>query len=170
MKIKENADISKQAQQILNSKIGYRCLDQTDDDYHYPKEIINFEMNELGNTDIGDTMLKFYGFKFDNQLHGTCANPGVDSMMIQKLSNWLCKHSKSGDFELVWVTATKKQALDSYSDQDDMLSKNEAGRLEKWDFSHDPDFKIISDLGAEGQLIAYTDENVEVEDLAQIRR
>ena len=69
-------------------------------------------MNELGNTDIGDTMLKFYGFKFDNQLHGTCANPSVDSMMIQKLSNWLCEHSESHDFELVWVTATKKQALD----------------------------------------------------------
>lgn len=87
-------------------------------------------------------------------------------MMIQKSSNWLCEHAKSHDFKLVWVTASKKQALDGYSDQDDMLSKNEAGRLEKWDFSHDPDFKIISDLGAEGQLIAYTYENVDVEDLA----
>ena len=47
-----------------------------------------------------------------------------------------------------------------------MFSQDEAGRLEKWDFSHDPDFKIISDLGVDGQLIAYTDENVEVEDLA----
>lgn len=69
-------------------------------------------------------MLKFYGFKFDNQLHGTYANPSVDSMMIQKLSNWLCEHSKSNDFELVWVTATKKQALDGYSNQDDMLNEN----------------------------------------------
>lgn len=165
MNIRENAEISKQAQQILNSKIGYRYLDQIDDDYHYPKEIINFEINELGNTDIGDTMLKFYGFKFDQQLHGTCANPGVDSMMIQKLSNWLCEHSEDDDFELVWVTATKKEALDGYSDLGDEFSQGNSGHLEKWNFTGDPDFKIISDLGSEGQLIAYTDSKVEVDEL-----
>ena len=64
IQIKSNAEVSPEAQKILKTGIGYRCEDQADDDYHYPKEVVAFEENELGNTDIGDTLLKFYNFKF----------------------------------------------------------------------------------------------------------
>lgn len=91
-------------------------------------------------------------------MHGTCINHGVDAEMIQKLSNWLCEHSQNDDFELVWLVSSKKSALENYSDKN-------CGQLEKWNFANDPDFKIISDLGSKGQLIAYTESKINVDDL-----
>lgn len=153
-KINQNAYVNPEAKQILKNKIGYRCLDQTNSDYHNPKDIILFETNELGNTDIGETMLKFYNFKFNDALHGTDNNPEINEAMAAKLVDYL-KQNVGSDFDLVWVTADKKTALENYGDEDQ-------GNLEEWNFGADSNFMIISDLGYDGQLIAYQESKVQV--------
>lgn len=152
--INQKAYINPEAKQILKSKIGYRCLDQTDGEYHCPKDVILFETNELGNTDIGDTMLNFYDFKFDEKLHGTENNSNITAEMVQKLVDYLKIHV-GPDFDLIWITATKKAALENYGDTGQ-------GNLEEWNFGADPNFMIVSDLGYDGQLIAYQESKVQV--------
>ena len=140
-------NLSKEAKQILDSRIGYRDLAETDSGtYHYPKEIINFECNELGNTDIPDTLLKLYDLNLDHCLAGTCANPGLDTMDIQDISNFL--DEQIDDFDLVWLTADLKQCKNMYGNGDD-------DRIEKWSFSPAARILVVADLGSEGVLIAY---------------
>lgn len=150
IQINSQAEVSPEAQQILKTGIGYRCEDQATGDYHYPKEVVAFEENELGNTDIGDTLLKFYNFKFNDQLGGTAANPGVDAEMTQKLSNFLFDNL-GGDFDLIWLATDLDAIREFYSDE---KLTGERSAINTWKFNHTP-FMIISDLGVDGQLIAY---------------
>ena len=58
--------LSKEAREILEARIGYRSEDKSEfaDDWHIniPSiNIIDCEMNDLGNSDIPETMHKLYG-------------------------------------------------------------------------------------------------------------
>lgn len=119
--------MSKELEQIKNDKLGYRNENISNDirgDYNL-KEIINFEIDELQNTDILETL------NVDSKKEAISIIEENFNENIEKLFG-------------LWL-ATKENTEKVYRfDEYDILTK----------YALPEDFLVISDLGPDGILIA----------------
>lgn len=127
--------LSKEAREILETRIGYRSEDKSEfaDDWHIniPSiNIIDCEMNDLGNSDIPETMHKLYGTPINWQ------PKQIDQYIKQKLS--------LDDYYLIWVTATPEDAH-QYADESKNITKINLNCKK---------MMLISDIATDGVLLA----------------
>lgn len=127
--------LSKEAREILETRIGYRSEDKSEfaDDCHIniPSiNIIDCEMNDLGNSDIPETMHKLYGTPINWQ------PKQIDQYIKQKLS--------LDDYYLIWVTATPEDAH-QYADEQKNITKINLNCKK---------MMLISDIATDGVLLA----------------
>lgn len=120
--------LSKEAKMVLDSKCGYRCDDQSE--WYVPNDpvaIMTQETEDLGNDDILDTL-------------------NVKS--VESADKKIKKALRTDQYHVVWLTAKKDQALEYADDQS-------GDSIYKVDLS-DRKICIVSDIGSEGVLVAYT--------------
>ena len=127
--------LSKEAREILETRIGYRSEDKSEfaDDWHIiiPSiNIIDCEMNDLGNSDIPETMHKLYGTPINWQ------PKQIDQYIKQKMS--------LDDYYLIWVTATPEDAQ-QYADEPKNITKINLNCKK---------MMLISDIATDGVLLA----------------
>lgn len=124
--------LSKQAQTVLNNRIGYRSDDQSElaESFHQPSpvQIIDYEFNTLGNTDIFDTIQHLYGVRL---------------MTPQATDRFIKDKLNSDHYYLTWLCASQMEAAE-YAD--------DAGSV--YSVSLPEHMLIVSDLANEGVLVA----------------
>lgn len=145
-------ELSQSAQQVIKTHVGYRCVENVTTDYHKPLDILDFEINELYNDDILDFLENHYNIIVKN---------------IYSINKFI--KNQLGNYDLIWVTANPLKAIEFYSNghhkfTDVKLAKHSNGDIIPVEKYQLPDkIMILSDLGEEGQLIAYpTNENNEL--------
>lgn len=128
------SNLSTQAQMFLRTKIGYRTDDQSAlaNDIRQPEpiDVLDDEINDMGNTDIPDTLNEIYGTDFSDK--------------IEPIDDFIKKTLNTDKYYLIWVTATK---------DDDEQYADDPESIYSIDFK-DKKFMIVSDIGNEGFLIA----------------
>ena len=120
----------------MKNKIGYRSDDYSECAWDVigpkPIEILTQEISDMGNEDIPDTIELLYGV--------TISNPNeVDHFVQQQLG--------TKNYKLIWLTDTKEHDRQYADDPDSIYSVD----------LRDKELLPISDLAAEGFLIAYKD-------------
>lgn len=142
--------LSKEAEQVLETGIGYRCLDQATSDFgeYKPMDVFDDEINNLGNEDIPDTI--------ENLYHNKLIKP--------KDIDIFCKFIlKSDYYNVIWLTSDPLDAVEYYSDgykRFDNLSSaihNDGTSIPVNKYILPKKRLLLSDLGNEGQLFAYAE-------------
>ena len=128
------SNLSTSAQYILKTRCGYRSDDQSElaglTHQPLPIQIIDHELNELGNTDIPDTLKLIY--------NRTVNTPHDMNKLIKYLLN-----INTDYYYLLWLCASPNDAKD-YADKPSSV----------YDVRIPDDAIIISDLDLGGVLIA----------------
>lgn len=129
--------------EFMINKIGYRCEDQSEfggDAYNVdPIDLLDTEINDLGNEDIADTMHSLYGTS--------------DKISIKEIDQFIKNKLDAKKYHLLWVTSNKQDATE-YSDEED--TKKALNYVDEWNFKGHCVLPI-SDLGCEGILVACTE-------------
>ena len=132
--MRNSSNLSTQAQMFLRTKVGYRTDDQSalanDIWQPAPIDILDDEINDMGNTDIPDTLNEIYGTDFSDK--------------IEPIDDFIKKTLDTDKYYLIWVTATK---------DDDEQYADDPESIYSIAFK-DKKFMIVSDIGNEGFLIA----------------
>lgn len=133
--------ISREAIRILASGIGFHS-----DDYssllgkNRPKDVIDFEINKLGNTDIPEFIASHY--------QDDC---GKDVVKIDSVIKNLLH---SDYYSLIWLCATPCDvSKQNYADRFESIYQVNLPR-------NSAQYMLVSDLGQEGCLLAYAGELV----------
>lgn len=133
-------EFSSQLQLMTLRHIGYRTENQSNNEYHTGSEIINYEINELNNLDIFDTILDIY----DVQLKTVS---DINKAIEQKLGK---------DYQCLWLCSNPLDTVYLYSDgHKQYKSIHDIPNNIKIDKYHIPSTAILlSDIGVDGQLFA----------------
>ena len=128
---------------FMINKIGYRCEDQSEfggNAYNVdPVDLLDTEINDLGNEDIMDTMHNLYGTS--------------DKISIKEIDQFIKDKLDAKKYHLLWVTSNKQDATE-YTDEED--PKKALNHVDEWNFKGHCVLPI-SDLGCEGILVACTE-------------
>ena len=119
---------------VAKEYVGYR----TETISSGPRDIISvchFEMNELGNEDIPDTL---------------CELGYIGSSSMAEAMAFIESLHRSGYMEAVWICDTPEAVTNYYSTEYHTIQRGEIDTLTVKGI-------LISDLGNEGMLIAYRD-------------
>lgn len=146
MQIKNKSNLTPAAQKILLTGLGYRCLEQVGD-YHEPTEVLNYEINELANDDIPDTIKQLYHY---------------DYQTVEQLVDFINDQLGTQQFELIWLASDPLDCIEFYSDyhqryQTLAAAKHDDGTpipVAEYLLPVDETL-LISDCGIDGQLFAY---------------
>lgn len=146
MQIQNNDQLTPAAKKILATGLGYRCLEQAGD-YHEPAEVLDYEINELANDDIPETIKKLYNY---------------DYQTVDQLVQFINDQLNTQQFELLWLGADPLDCIEFYSDyhqryQTLVEAKHADGTpIPVSEFLLPVDQTLlISDCGVDGQLFAY---------------
>lgn len=137
-------DLTQFAQKMLATHMGYRTENQSDHEEHTGAEVIDFEINELGNQDIIDTC---------NLLYSLNAKTAED--VIKALNDKLGKN-----FNVLWLASDPFDCLEFYTDGHKHYhhlsdAKDEDGnQIDLTEYTVPQDAILISDIGSDGQLMA----------------
>lgn len=137
-KLDQSTCLSVQALMMLLTHRGYRTDAQSVTEYHTGSEIIDYEINELGNLDILDTM---------NELYSLDLKTSTD--VINKLDSIL-----GSDFQCLWLATNVLDVAEFYTDghKRPKSIQNINVPIDKY---YIPSIAIlISDVGSDGQLFA----------------
>ena len=137
-KLDQSTCLSAQARMMLLMHRGYRTDAQSVNEYHTGGEIIDYEINELGNLDILDTM---------NELYSLDLKTSTD--VIDKLDPILGSH-----FQCLWLANNVLDVAEFYTDGHHRPTtiRNINVPIDKY---YIPSTAIlISDVGSDGQLFA----------------
>lgn len=138
--------LTPEAKKIIQTGIGYRCTEQ-ESEYHKPIDVLDYEINELYNDDIPDTIQNLYNYKTTN---------------IHDLSNFINNQLNTEQFELIWLASDPLDCIEFYSDHHKRY-RSLAQAVHK-DGTPIPvteyllpvdETLLISDCGIDGQLFAY---------------
>lgn len=143
--------LTQETKKILKTRTGYRCMQQVsaEDGYYKPLEVFNNEIIELGNSDILETIKSLY-----NEDRHTPDD--VDAF---------CKFMlKTDDYSVIWLASDPLDALECYSD----YHKHFKSLKNAVDEDGEPipvnkyilprKHVLLSDLGFDGALFAYSNE------------
>lgn len=137
-KLDQSTCLSAQARMMLLTHKGYRTDAQSIQEYHTGSEIIDYEINELGNLDILDTMNELY-----------LLNLKTSTDVINKLNAIL-----GSDFQCLWLANNMLDVIEFYTDghKRPKSIQNINTPIDKY---YIPNTAIlISDIGSDGQLFA----------------
>lgn len=137
-KLDQSTCLSVQALMMLLTHHGYRTDAQSVNEYHTGSEIIDYEINELGNLDILDTM---------NELYSLDLKTSTD--VINKLDPIL-----GSDFQCLWLATNVLDVAEFYTD-----GHKRPKSIQDVDVPIDKYYIpsttiLISDIGSDGQLFA----------------
>lgn len=137
-KLYQSTCLSRQARMMILTHRGYRTDAQSIQEYHTGSEIIDYEINELGNLDILDTMNELYSL--DLKTSTDVANE-LDSIL-------------GSDFQCLWLANNVLDVAEFYTD-----GHKRPKSIQDVDVPIDkyyiPNTAIlISDVGSDGQLFA----------------
>lgn len=141
-KLDQSTCLSSQARMMLLTHRGYRTDAQSVQEYHTGSEIINYEINELGNLDILDTMNELYSL-----------NLTTSTDVVNELDTIL-----GSDFQCLWLANNMLDVAEFYTDghQRPESIQNINVPIDKY---HIPSTAIlISDVGSDGQLFVVSKE------------
>lgn len=131
---------------LIATGCGFRTDECSDDTYHTPTEILDFEINELYNDDIPDTLKKLYNFNVKN---------------ITEIDNFIKKQLRS-NYELIWLVSDPLDAIELYSSNhkrysnlESAIHKSTKEPIPVTKYLLPQKYLIISDIGIDGILIAY---------------
>ena len=130
--------LSPQARMMILTHIGYRTDAQSIQEFHTGSEIINYEINELGNLDILDTMNELYSL-----------NLKASTDVINALTAIL-----GSNFQCLWLANNVLDVAEFYTDghKRPKSIQNINTPIDKY---YIPNTAIlISDIGLDGQLFA----------------
>lgn len=137
-KLDQSTCLSAQARMMLLTHRGYRTDAQSIHESYTGSEIIDYEINELGNLDILDTM---------NELYSLNLKTSTDA--INKLDTIL-----GSDFQCLWLANNMLDVIEFYTDghKRPKSIQNINSSIDKY---YIPNTAIlISDIGSDGQLFA----------------
>lgn len=138
LKLDQSTCLSSQARMMILTHRGYRTDAQSVNEYHTGSEIIDYEINELGNLDILDTMNELYSL---NLTTSTDVVNELDAIV-------------GSDFQCLWLANNMLDVAEFYTDGHQRLKsiQNINVPIDKY---HIPSTAIlISDVGSDGQLFA----------------
>lgn len=135
------------AQQIIITSTGYRCEEQSTG-YHNAQDILNYEINELGNDDIPDTLKHLYHYEYQG---------------INQTLSWIKQRLQTDAIDLIWLAANWQTTIEFYSDghkatnslSQAVDSNNDPIPINKYTLPNSKDYLLISDCDVDGQLFAY---------------
>lgn len=138
--------LSEANNKLVTTGCGFRTDECSDNNYHTPIEILDFEINELYNDDIPDTLKKLYSFNAKN---------------ITEIDKFIKNQLKS-DYELIWLASDPLDAIEFYSsnhkrypDLESAIHKSTGEPIPVTKYFLSRDYLIVSDVGVDGLLIAY---------------
>lgn len=137
-KLDQSTCLSSQARMMILTHRGYRTDAQNLQEFHTGSEIIDYEINELGNLDILDTMNELYSL-----------NLKTSTDVINKLDTIL-----GSNFQCLWLANNMLDVVEFYTDGHKRLTsiQNINTPIDKY---YIPSTAIlISDIGSDGQLFA----------------
>ena len=146
MQIQHSDQLTPAAKKILTTGLGYRCLEQVSD-YHEPAEVLDYEINELANDDIPDTVKQLYHY---------------DYQTVEQLVDFINDQLDTQQFELIWLASDPLDCIEFYSDHHQRYQTLAAAKHD--DGTPIPvtgyllpidETLLISDCGIDGQLFAY---------------
>ena len=137
-KLDQSSCLSVQALMMLLTHRGYRTDAQSIQEYHTGSEIINYEINELDNLDILDTM---------NELYSLDLKTSTD--VINELDSIL-----GSNFQCLWLATNVLDVAEFYTD-----GHKRPKSIQDVDVPIDKYYIpstaiLISDIGSDGQLFA----------------
>lgn len=135
-KLDQSTCLSPQARMMILTHRGYRTDAQSAQEYHIGSEIISYEINELGNLDILDTMNELYSL-----------NLKTSTDVINELNVIL-----GSDFQCLWLANNMLDVAELYTDGHKRPTsiQNINVPIDKY---YIPSTAIlISDVGSDGQL------------------
>lgn len=141
--------LSVEAKILITSRKGYRCLECVDDNGRTPVEIMDYEINELYNNDIPDTLTTLYGHQ---------------SINVKEVDYWIKKELHTHNYSLLWLTSDPLDAIEYYSGSHKRFANlKEAINKDRqpipvnaYKWTKNNRVLLISDCASDGQLIAYT--------------
>ena len=137
-KLYQSTCLSRQARMMLLTHRGYRTDAQSFQESHTGSEIIAYEINELGNLDILDTMNELYSL-----------NLKTSTDVVNELDSIL-----GSDFQCLWLANNILDVIEFYTDghKRPKSIQNINSLIDKY---YIPNTAIlISDIGSDGQLFA----------------
>lgn len=137
-KLDQSTCLSAQVRMMILAHRGYRTDAQSIQEFHTGSEIIDYEINELGNLDILDTMNELYSL--DLKTSTDVANE-LDSIL-------------GSDFQCLWLANNMLDVVEFYTDEHQRPTsiQNINVPIDKY---YIPSTAIlISDVGSDGQLFA----------------
>lgn len=136
MKETNMQEASAELRSFMKNKVGYRSDDYSECAWDVigpkPIEILTQEISDMDNKDIFDTIKLLYGI--------TVSKPDEVDQFVQK-------RLETKNYKLIWLTDTKENDQQYADDPDNIYSVD----------LRDKELLPISDLAAEGFLIAYKD-------------
>lgn len=139
---------------MLNQNVGFRTENFSGSHVRNLEDVIYFEIRELGNTDILDTMNELYGLDFqpymDTEDENVIADESYRDVLEQILSHLEKQFNTShNNLGAIWVT--------TYDNVEKIYCKSPNDKINMVDIHHN--FYPISDLGAYGTLFVYKKED-----------
>ena len=142
--------MSKNLDVMLKQGLGFRTEDFSGSGIRSLKDVVYYEIRELGNTDILDTMSELYGLNFKPYMDVEDENVVADESyheILELIFSFLEKHFNTSrdNLNAIWLTTyenvQKIYAQSPYYQIDMIYIKD--------------DFFPISDLGTDGTLFVY---------------
>lgn len=137
-KLYQSTCLSRQARMMLLTHRGYRTDAQSLQEFHTGSEIIDYEINELGNLDILDIMNELYSL-----------NLTTSTGVVNELDTIL-----GSNFQCLWLSNNVLDVAEFYTDghKRPKSIQNINTPIDKY---YIPSTAIlISDIGSDGQLFA----------------
>ena len=137
-KLDQSTYLSSQARMMLLMRRGYITDAQSVNEYHTGSEIINYEINELDNLDILDTM---------NELYSLDLKTSTD--VINELDSIL-----GSNFQCLWLATNVLDVAEFYTDGHKRPKSIQDINVPIDKYYIPSTAILISDVGSDGQLFA----------------
>lgn len=137
-KLDQSTCLSSQARMIILTHRGYRTDAQSSQEYYTGSEIIDYEINELGNSDILDTMNELYSL-----------NLKTSTDVINELNVIL-----GSDFQCLWLVNNMLDVVELYTDGHKRPTSIQNINIPIDKYYIPSTAILISDIGSDGQLFA----------------
>lgn len=149
------SQLTSQAQRLLHQQYGFRTDAESVEAIgeHSPQEVLDYEINELYNTDIPDTL---------NQLCDTNFKPDSnDHYDVEAIDQFIKAKLNTDTYYLIWLVDEWQKCFELYAPNHiepktpyDEIDPGEIPFIDVYRVR--PTDLLVSDLGYDGQLIATT--------------
>lgn len=134
---------------MLNQKVGFRTEDFSGSNVRNLKDVVYYEIRELKNTDILDTMNKLYGLDFSDciDFEEECVYDECYWDVFEQIFSHLEKqfNTTRNNLGAIWLT--------TYDNVEKIYCKQPIDKINMVYINHN--FYPISDLGSDGVLFVY---------------